>query len=138
MGIIGPIVGFSLSPAGSPVSKSASYLSVADDLLADGDAVKALPMYEKALQAYPDSSAAWSGKAIALYKLGKFEESIQANDRVLEIDPNFTQAWYVKGLALEELGKFEESIQAYNKAISIDPNYEVAKEARARALAAAN
>lgn len=64
---------------------------------------------------------AWYNKGLALYRSGKYNESLQAHNKAIEIAPKFASAWYNRGLALYKLGKYNESLQAYNKTIELVP-----------------
>ena len=82
---------------------------------------------------YKDVPDYYFKKALALEKLGKYEESIECYDKILEIDPNDARAWYNKGTSLSEhvnpydgssyaKSKAEEAIKCFEKVLEIDPN----------------
>jgi tetratricopeptide (TPR) repeat protein len=54
----------------------------------------------------------------ALFKLGKYNESIPYFDKVLYLDPNNTNALYNKGFALFKLGKYNESKPIFDMILS--------------------
>ena len=70
-----------------------------------------------------DSFELWLSKGVALYSLGKYDESIKAFDEVINLNPNKANGTYSKGLSLHRLGRYEEALSAYNEAIRIDPNH---------------
>ncbi|MBF0438496.1 MAG: VWA domain-containing protein [Magnetococcales bacterium] len=59
---------------------------------------------------------AW--KAAALYRAGRFEESIQALESVDSAD-----GWYNKGNALARMNRLQESVQAYDEALKRNPQH---------------
>ena len=64
---------------------------------------------------YKDVPDYYFKKALALEKLGKYEESIECYDKILEIDPRALNAYHNKGVALEKLGKHEEAVKCFDK-----------------------
>ena len=63
----------------------------------------------------------WVGKGVALSKLGKHEEALNAYNKAVEINPQYAKAWYNKGDALYVLNRYEETLEAYEKAVKLDP-----------------
>ena len=61
----------------------------------------------------------WNNKGVALSRLGKFHEAIEAYDQALQIDPEYTSAWNNKGVVLSRLGKYNEAIEAFDQALRI-------------------
>ena len=57
-----------------------------------GDYVKALASFDQAISLDPGFADAWSGRAAALDKLGRYGEEIAAYDRVLAINPDDADA----------------------------------------------
>jgi Flp pilus assembly protein TadD len=76
--------------------------------------------FDKVIQLDPNDVTAWDGKGIALLKLGRCMEAIQAFDKAIQLDTNDAMAWSNKGTALSSLGKHEEAIQAFDKAIQLN------------------
>jgi tetratricopeptide (TPR) repeat protein len=68
-------------------------------------------------------SLAWSNKGVALIKLGRYEEALQAADKAIKLDPNLALAWSIKGIALIDLGRYEEAVQAVDKAYELNPAF---------------
>ncbi len=63
----------------------------------------------------------WHDKGIALSRLGRYEEALDAYNKALEINPQYAKAWYNKGDALYVLNRYEETLEAYEKAVKLDP-----------------
>ncbi|MDD1749907.1 MAG: tetratricopeptide repeat protein [Methanothrix sp.] len=53
----------------------------------------------------PENARAWEGKGRALYKMGRYEEAIEAFNRSIELCPLDPDAWQGKGEALQALGE---------------------------------
>jgi len=65
----------------------------------------------------------WNNKGVALSRLGKYNEAIEAYDEALRINPDYTSAWNNKGVVLSRLGKYPEAIEAFDRALRIrQPN----------------
>ena len=84
---------------------------------------------------YSDTISYYDGKGPALYRLCKFESSIQFFDESLSKDPNNIEALVNKGSALRKLGYPYEAIIYYDKALKIDPGFVPAINNKANALA---
>jgi tetratricopeptide (TPR) repeat protein len=93
------------------------------------------PGFEKVVAIDPNNIETLYGIGVALYNLGKYEESITWFDKALEIDPTHVFPLYYKGAALHNLGKNEEAIIWYEKVLKIDPNHIEAKKGKVDAVA---
>jgi len=60
----------------------------------------------------PDDPNAWYNKGVALYLLGKFDESIIAFDQALALNPAAGKVWTKKGDALQKLGRYTTGAQS--------------------------
>jgi len=49
-------------------------------------------------------------KGLALYDLGKYNESVTQYNYALDLNPDDSSAMFNKGLALVKLGKYDEAI----------------------------
>lgn len=61
----------------------------------------ALKCCDKSLRLNSKNAFTWITKGNALYKLGRFSESLECYDRAIEAEPLFVRALYDKRLALE-------------------------------------
>jgi tetratricopeptide (TPR) repeat protein len=71
----------------------------------------------------------------SLYRLCKFEQSLQFFSESLSKDPNNVEVLTNKGSALAKLGYFNEAIMHYDKAIEINSNFLPALNNKANMLA---
>ena len=84
---------------------------------------------------FTDTISYYDGMGPALYRLCKFDSSLNFfNDSLVE-NPNDVEILVNKGSALGKLGNFSEAIVYYNQAINIDSNFLPAKNNKANALA---
>ncbi len=67
-----------------------------------------------------DDSNAWYNKGVALRKLGRYEEALQAIDKALKLKPDDFDAWYNKCVALRKLGRYKEAQIAFKKASELN------------------
>ncbi|HWQ18751.1 MAG TPA: tetratricopeptide repeat protein [Methanotrichaceae archaeon] len=61
-------------------------------------------------------STLWLSKAIALWQIGRNNESLKAIDKSIGNGTENYDAWVMKGQVLAYLGRYNESIQAFNQA----------------------
>jgi len=71
----------------------------------------------------------------ALYRLCKFDSSLNFFNESLINNPNDVEILVNKGSTLGKLGYFSEAIMYYDQAINIDPDFLPAKNNKANALA---
>lgn len=67
--------------------------------LAIGELEEAANYFRKAVGRNPQFQDAWHALSMALYKLDRYEESIEAGKRAAEIDPNNQFVWSSLSLA---------------------------------------
>ena len=68
-----------------------------------------------------DYAATCMEEGIALSKLGRDGEALEAFVKAVELDPENAVAWRKKGTALGKLGRDEEALEAFVRAIELDP-----------------
>ena len=84
---------------------------------------------------YSDTISYYDGMGPALYRLCKFESSLQFFTESLSKNPNDVEVLTNKGSALGKLGYFTEAILHYDKAIQLNPNFLPALNNKANILA---
>jgi len=81
-----------------------------------------------------DTISYYDGMGPALYKLCKFDSSLNLFNDSLVDNPNDVEILVNKGSTLGKLGYFSEAIVYYDQAINIDPDFLPAKNNKANAL----
>ncbi len=84
---------------------------------------------------FTDTISYYDGMGPALYRLCKFDSSLNFFNDSLINNPNDVEILVNKGSTLGKLGYFSEAIVYYDQAINIDPNFLPAKNNKANALA---
>ncbi len=92
-------------------------LSRGQTLMEEGDASKALELFEEAAEMAPLNPEIHVRKGSALEKLGKMEEAIASFDRAIEIDSSVTIAYLHKGGLLNRMERFAEALECYERAL---------------------
>ncbi len=87
------------------------------------------------LSTFIDTISYYDGMGSALYRLCKFDNSLNFFNQSLIDDPNNIEILVNKGSALGKLGYFFETILYYDQAMKIDPNFLPAKNNKSNALA---
>lgn len=67
--------------------------------LAIGDLEEAVKCFRQAVKGHPTSQDAWQALCMALYKLDRYPEAIEAGLKAAEIDPNNQFVWSSLSLA---------------------------------------
>ena len=83
---------------------------------------------------FTDTISYYEGMGPALYRLCKFDSSLNFFNDSLINNPNDVELLVNKGSALGKLGYFSEAIVYYDQAINIDPDFLPAKNNKANAL----
>lgn len=97
-----------------------------------GEKAKAISFFDQCLATDYSFMPGYLEKAIALYDLGKYEESVKVLDKAVTLQNNFDEGYYWRGRCLEKLNKPAEAIEEYRTALMYSPDYSEAKEALAR------
>ena len=91
-----------------------------------GDYKRAVDLYTKYLEKYPNVSMAYHNRAIAYQNMGKKQEALADYNKALELDPKHSV--YRTNLAqlLKDMGEKEKALAELKTAIKDDPNYAAA------------
>ena len=89
--------------------------------LDQGEAQKALEVYQQAAKLAPTDPDVHLNLANAHLRANNAQEAIKSADEVLKLDPNSAAAYFVKGSAYLRLNNFEEGVKALQIANRLDP-----------------
>jgi len=105
-----------------------SYKIEATDLKSNGDYKAALQKYTLAIQAAPPSSLLLANRADCLYKLKRYNASIQDCHVALEKNADSAKALRIRGRAYKAIGQYENARRDLSTSQTIDYDYTAADE----------
>jgi tetratricopeptide (TPR) repeat protein len=90
--------------------------------------LKAIVLFDKALDLNPKSFIAWIYKGCIFKKMDQPEKALICYDNAISLKKDFIASWYNKGMLLAQvsLGQIEEAIQCFNEVLKINPNHPLA------------
>jgi tetratricopeptide (TPR) repeat protein len=88
--------------------------------LSKDDCEKALPYFEKAVEADGNYAEAWAQAGFCKEKLGRHAEAIDASKRAVNLRPS-SESFFNIGLANYYLKQYREAVENYRQAIRLDP-----------------
>ena len=88
--------------------------------LSKDDCEKALPYFEKAVEAEGNYAEAWAQTGFCNEKLGRHAEAIEASKKAVNLRPS-SESYFNIGLANYYLKQYREAVEAYRQAIRLDP-----------------
>lgn len=97
-------------------------MNTGKNYLDQGEAAKALEVYDKAVKLAPADPDVHLNLANVHLRLGNGDKAIQESDECLKIDSGSVAAYFVKGSALIRLNRFEEAVKALQTARNLDPS----------------
>jgi Flp pilus assembly protein TadD len=112
----------------------AANFNLGDLLLTKGDAVAALPYFERASKVQPKSPLAASEFGVALASASKMTEAKQQFVRALELDPKFTDARYDLASAQAATGEWQAAAEGFRQVLKDRPDDPKARERLAEVL----
>jgi len=95
---------------------------LANALVATGRAAEAVPLYENALSADPESHESHNNLGVALLELGRVDEAIGHLRKALELRPEYADACNNLGITFFRTGKIEEALANFRQAIERYPD----------------
>ncbi len=98
------------------------YLQLGDAWLADGEPVKAVAEYERAVRLKPQMPRALQLFAQGLKAAGQMQQSDETVRRAIRIAPSDAALWYQHGTLASALEHSDEAIKRIQKAILLDPD----------------
>ena len=96
---------------------------LAQALTEGGDAVAAIPEYQRAIRRRPDDAGAHFGLGLALVEEGRLEEAAASYAQAAELDPTHAAAHNNLGTTLCQLGRMDEGMGHMREAFRIKPDY---------------
>ncbi|MDY6782733.1 MAG: tetratricopeptide repeat protein [Cyanobacteriota bacterium] len=72
-------------------------------------------------------SKAWMNRGLALRRLGRYNEALEAYNRAIELEPGYVLAWNNRGVVLLDIGRYREAESAFQQALELDPDNELVR-----------
>jgi tetratricopeptide (TPR) repeat protein/class 3 adenylate cyclase len=105
-----------------PVAAKEAY-GRASQLLHDLKFTEAVPYYDAAIKANPDYLNAYVGRADALRRLGKYDQSVADCNKAMQINALDARGRNCRGVAYVLMSKFAEAVSDFNEAIRLNPDF---------------
>ncbi len=107
----------------SPVELAGAY-DLRGNLFDDqGDLVRAIADYDRAIRTNPNFSQAYNDRGIARHDKGDYDGAIADYNRAIKLKPDFAQAYNNRGIAYHKKANDAQAIADYSKAIELNPRY---------------
>src|SRR5882672_1620148 len=101
-------------------ARAVQYFRDGLSFLSKDDCQKALPYFEKAVEADSNYAEAWAQSGFCNEKLGRHTEAIEASKKAVTLRPA-AESFFNIGLANYYLKQYRESAEGYRQAIKLDP-----------------
>jgi S1-C subfamily serine protease len=98
------------------------WIAVADGHYQEGRIEEAVRAYRQAIDADPDSAAAYNGLGVAYAGLKQYREAAAAYQQSIKLDPGSAWARSNLGLIYMELKMFKEAVEVLREAVRIMPD----------------
>jgi tetratricopeptide (TPR) repeat protein len=102
-------------------SKLATRMSVASNLLGEGNVVESLEELDGIVAEYPDYAEGWNQRATVNYMLDRLDDSLADIEKVLAIEPRHFGALSGRVLIYLKQGKHPEALRAMIAALAVHP-----------------
>jgi tetratricopeptide (TPR) repeat protein len=80
-------------------------------------------LFSHAIEVTQNNYIAYNNLGVTYYKLGRYQEAIEACKQAIIIKPDYAEAYCNLGVAYGNLGRYQDEIEAYKQAIRIKPDY---------------
>ena len=100
--------------------------------------LRALALFDQALEINPAYADAWSNRGIALKELTRFAQALESFDKALTLKPGLADAHNNRGLVLHELQRLDDALTSYEQALKLRPQFAQAHYNRGCLLNALN
>lgn len=124
--VIVPVTPPLFIPTPTPTRAPESYITEAENILAQGKMSPAIALYRQAIQSDPKNASLFVIVARLEILLGNYEEAATDAENALLLSPNNSMGHAVRGWALGFQGNYLEGEAAIKKAIELDPNNGIA------------
>ena len=84
---------------------------------------KAIKLYEKCINSYPNHIFSKLNLSFLYYKLNNLEKAEIIIEEAIKLKPNLPNSYCIRGLILKSLNKYNEAKLSLEKAIKLDNNY---------------
>lgn len=119
-----PVCGFALSGGRIEAIKEAADLNSRAQLLdSKGQFEASVPMYQRAVELYPEFVSAHYNLGIALGRVERFEQAKESLTAAIRLKPDFAAAYTARGDIDAGADDCEAAIQDYSMAIELYPDY---------------
>jgi tetratricopeptide (TPR) repeat protein len=127
-----PVCGFSLSKGKIDAIKEATELNSRAQLHdSRGEWDQSIPMYQRAVELYPDFVVAHYNLGIALGKAKRFGEAKEALTQAIKLKPDFAAAYTARGDIDAGASDYDSAVDDFSKALELYPDYAQAYYKRA-------
>lgn len=93
---------------------------------------KAIPFFDKSISLSYTFMQPYLEKALALYDLGKYQQSADVLEKAITVQNNYDEGYYYLGRTYEKLNRTQDAEDAYRMALTYDPDYTEASDALAK------
>lgn len=107
-----------------------SIVARAEKLREKGDLKKALVLFDRTVELYPDNVSALTGRGLCYLDLESYEEAVNSFKEALRVDPKNADALIGEAEAFRSLGRAKEAIRDYEKYLAVHPEGEDVPVAR--------
>jgi tetratricopeptide (TPR) repeat protein len=129
-----PVCGFALSGGRIDSIKEATDLNSRAQLHdSKGEWELSVPMYQRAVELYPEFVVAHYNLGIALGKVKRFDEAKVALTDAIRLKPDFAAAYTARGDIDAGASDYDSAVQDYSRALELYPDYAQAYYKRALA-----
>ncbi len=100
-------------------------------LLDEDEYEQAILVFNKAIELYPDESAAYFYRGLSYGRSGEYDKAITDFSVTINLKPDNKRAYYNRGFIYERKEEYDRAIADYSEAIELDHAYALAYEHRA-------
>lgn len=98
------------------------FVNYATLLLRLGDHASVLQVCEQGLKLEQGNARLLHARAVALYRLNRFEDALATFDRIVARQPRDAGSHYLRGCALAQLARHEDALAAFDRSLRIEAN----------------